>query len=487
MTTPTSNEQIFMSFQKKLLPFQEEAVKLMSEKEVASRTLMYASKVGLLSNPPGTGKTLTTLALFQMDKYKNGSPSQENRGGWSCILSNLVVVPTTIMWQWVSEIATTEMTVFIIDSKRKLAIFNQMSIQDRLAFDIFLCCNTFYNDFGRECHGLVKWKRVVIDEAAVIRRLNFVYIFYDFMWLVSSTPLSSRGTDFISCHIVESNSIKNYTPVEPSQRAINKYFLKAAANRFSSPSFFRFSEIFPMIENSDYSGLKNILKCGVETDQTFLSKCVELSSERYLSIKQKVENIKEDTCAICFDNYSTPCISKCCKAITCTKCVLTGMINTNKCPFCRAPMKKEELTLIVEEEEVSEGLLGSSPEPSENRTSFELCLKIIKENPSKKFIIYDTVTSYICRFLEQNSIYPLQIKGQWKSVQRLMGFFNSETHGISIITLNRKTKLEGCDFKKVTDIIFLCKPSSNVEEYLINRVYNNISREDETLSIHYID
>lgn len=180
-----------------LYPYQRDAVLWMLSHELDGRHM----PVGILGDDPGLGKTLMTVALIM------GHMSPKCRGGARS--KTLILVPVSIIWQWVNEIKRfwPDARIHINYGNNKftsLAWARGEAIRD---YDI--CISGYSSVFGTDKDSKyhqtllhkVDWWRVIIDEAHVIRNHSSkihrgcVELKAPNRWALTGTPIQNRKKD----------------------------------------------------------------------------------------------------------------------------------------------------------------------------------------------------------------------------------------------------------------------------------------------------
>lgn len=148
-------------------PYQEDGVKWMLTREVTGK-----HPGGFLCDEMGLGKTIQTIATMVYNKVPH----------------TLVVVPNSIIHQWIDEIHK--------HSTLKASLFNGRQITDVTI--------TPYSTFINETSPIFayKWDRIVLDEAHEIRSpsskrfRNILRLWGSIRWLLTGTPVYNSARDF---------------------------------------------------------------------------------------------------------------------------------------------------------------------------------------------------------------------------------------------------------------------------------------------------
>lgn len=118
---------------------------------------------------------------------------------------------------------------------------------------------------------------------------------------------------------------------------------------------------------------------------------------------EELSSKKNDTCAICYDNYDRPSMFMCCKNVSCKKCMQSWIsgFDSPDCPFCRMAIRENNLY----------ELLSVYPEQNTPNSLEQTLEGILKEivRPDRFVMIFNSRNSYfniphsIERFVEVRS------------------------------------------------------------------------------------
>ena len=161
-------------------PYQVNGAKWMHDMEHQQK----GPKGGFLCDEMGLGKTIQIIATI----LSNPKPH------------TLIVVPKTIVTQWSIEIAkfAPGLSILIYDGPERTR-----DIKDLEKVDIVLCPYSLVYNRTTLLH-MVKWDRIVLDEAHEIRNrksqtFKAVYrLRSDIRWIVTGTPVFNSMEDFVS-------------------------------------------------------------------------------------------------------------------------------------------------------------------------------------------------------------------------------------------------------------------------------------------------
>jgi SNF2 family DNA or RNA helicase len=399
-------------------------------------------KLGIIGDEAGTGKTLAVLGYIaslvntcpritselvdNSNKYFFSHELYEVNDASS---TNLIVVPHYLFNQWKQEILThTTMKYVAIETKR---VLKGDDIADLIVSSQFvLTTSKCYKNLEEYVQGYgIKWNNIFIDEAtSVYISPNVPRLRFQFLWLISNNwmPLLFKfptlvkkdlyslsgnmtinnelkewlieppATTMYDGVIASSAFLKEYLPYNHNARhfillrntknALNASIVipgtnisvlkcKPSATIQGLVSYFKSRNLDPIIPENKIKHIFQALSINiVDVDEYLLSQLIH----KHSLIKKKIE---EGECMICLEKASNLCITNCCHNIYCGKCLLQNAIINHKCPTCRDPLNSHSLVCI--DKLLPEDRLLS-------RSKLEVCLDILRNNRSGKFILYST-------------------------------------------------------------------------------------------------
>jgi SNF2 family DNA or RNA helicase len=181
-----------------LYDYQEEGVAWMLGRELNTNTGSFFENGGILADDPGMGKTIQTAGLIL------GNP-----GG-----KTLIVVPLSIMHQWITELKKFIPGVRIrLNHGRSAAFKRKIDVMGKgPAGDYDICVTPYSSVFGTNEEGeyqdtilhSITWDRIVLDEGHIIRnRSTKVHkgcckIKAPYRWVLTGTPIQNKKSDIQS-------------------------------------------------------------------------------------------------------------------------------------------------------------------------------------------------------------------------------------------------------------------------------------------------
>uniref|UniRef100_A0A6C0HLD6 RING-type domain-containing protein n=1 Tax=viral metagenome TaxID=1070528 RepID=A0A6C0HLD6_9ZZZZ len=215
---------------------------------------------------------------------------------------------------------------------------------------------------------------------------------------------------------------------------------------------------------------------------------------KIVCIEERISAV--DSCPICYDDISNPCITPCCQKKMCLGCITMALNKSGKCPCCNLGLLINNLiSLIVRDTTGATGTQGKqskqNKQTSFDEMKFEEKIEFIK-NTSGDFAKYenmDRIFSIICSndkkkvliFTEYESAlntkviaildkYKLaygRLKGSGTAIDKQIdGYRNSD---IDCLMINSKYFGSGTNLENTTDIIIIHKMHSDVEMQVIGR------------------
>jgi SNF2 family DNA or RNA helicase len=204
-----------------------------------------------------------------------------------------------------------------------------------------------------------------------------------------------------------------------------------------------------------------------------------LISNKLLTIENRFESMISGNCNICFEKLSNPIMEPSCNNLFCGRCILTWLQTKQNCPLCRQNIVVNQLIYMDENKSIE------SKSENHKLTKQEMIVKIIKEKPDSKFIIfssYDQTFDQIHLALADNNINFKLLKGSVQQIQRTINDYKSGD--LQVLFLNSKFNGSGINLQETTDIILYHDMSEATKTQLIGRA-NRIGR-TSPLHVHQL-
>lgn len=489
------------------------------------------TNLGILADRVGAGKSLMVVSLITLKRFpkltntcwvgsKHLSIKVKNDYHLNC---NLVIVPHKIFSQWVD--------FFSLSPNLKVGCYSNTRDEkeikgpaDILGLDVLIvsCAKykSFLNKFGQE-----RWARIFVDEADTISLPKETELNSSFVWLITATPKKLRYSTKPYLITVFRDIVPwafNYLQVKNDPDFIDKSIVLPAPRRFvircHTPREVQFvknfisSNALSMINAGNIDDAVKALDCNVGNSKNILqavtsriketldNKVIELDSEskktfktdslaeaerhqkvkrlekvvdrlrtRYDSIKELIYNLNDQYCPICMDEFEKPTLVNCCQNVFCFECITLASSESQKCPFCRKRMHKENFFVIEDEKEIKEQK-NSMAEKDQKKDKMEVLTKIIRSKPDGKFMIFANFTQTFKKIekelLSMGVNYKI-LKGQNKKIAKAIQDF--EKGEISVIMLNAKYFGAGMNLQMATDLVIYHRFDKELEEQVIGR------------------
>lgn len=182
---------------------------------------------------------------------------------------------------------------------------------------------------------------------------------------------------------------------------------------------------------------------------TILDNELKRITERRANLIERISQLSEKSCAICYEEYKNPIVLPC-THVFCGGCLLNWMRNGNVCPECRAPIQSQRLIGIVKDKNNQS---VNVPKP-QILSKEETLIKIIRDKPNGKFLVFSRCDMTFVRLterLEREGVSHMEIKGSTGTMMRILERFrNSE---LRVILLNTYHAGSGIDISCATDVI----------------------------------
>jgi len=532
----------------KLFPHQLSSIYKMEQLETNniidsdSENCFKQTKIAINADLTGFGKTLAMIGLMVRDKMEwdlDVPHIQENiisestgliktyiTNRYDKLPTNLVLVSQSIIGQWEKELQKSNLKYSVVISNKDV---EKLNVEDN---DVVLVSPSFYNKIIA-MNSMFAWKRFIFDEPGNLRIAGMSHIKAGFYWFITATPLAiynnhknckwSFMRDLFCSNINSSFDIfiKDIT-IKNDQEFVRQSFQMPPTHHiyhechqpiYNAISIFVNSTIQRMIEagniegaitalgGSKTSNIIELIKSNKEKElfQVDLKLCAfELSDRRRLElneqrdqllnqiemINERFQNMLNENCIICCENFTNPVIETNCQNIFCGECLLTWLQRKDTCPMCRVHVDPSKL-IYIETEESKTNCVVNIPQQPKFQTKVECVINIIKNNPTGKFLIfseYDSTFYPMCNELIEQNILFVEIKGNVKSREKKLELFKSGR--IQVLFLNSNFNGAGINLTEATDIILCHRMSGNTETQIIGRA-NRIGR-TIPLNVHHL-
>jgi hypothetical protein len=384
------------------------------------------TKVGIFADLTGYGKTLSLIGLILRDKfewtpserYVDSTFSTQCRGQvltehkletYTRVPTTLIVVSSTILKQWETELLKTPLKIKVIGSKTKGTIIEEI---DPASYDVILTSATKFNNLV-EANLRIAWKRFIFDEPGNIRIHNMKPIIAGFYWFVTATPNKIYAlhagcrTNFLKYlldiekyrELLIETRYKNIIVRNPDAFVRASFIMPETTHLYHecyNPLYKQISKFVPpniqtMISAGNIEDVIRVLGGDKTSDVRELVKKNKLreldlireklrqyavlegenipfSQKKFKEIKEKeIKLLKELTeidvkykellegdCSICLCPYTNPILETACQNLFCAECLFTWMNTDQRCPLCKENLDPINFIYIRKEDDVKE-------------------------------------------------------------------------------------------------------------------------------------
>lgn len=175
--------------------------------------------------------------------------------------------------------------------------------------------------------------------------------------------------------------------------------------------------------------------------------------EQIASLQKRIEDVDNETCAICYETMSAPTCVPCCKHFFCGGCILESLKRNTACPFCRAKISVQELKIITKKD----GRRSKKVDETLNNELLhkpEALLKLITDNATGRFIVfsrYENPFAKIENLLTEHNIRVAQVKGNKDVIYSLLDKFKKNE--IRVLLLNSEHFATGMNLEAASHVV----------------------------------
>lgn len=448
------------------------------------------------------------------------------------LFDTLIVVPFTLYRQWQTAITThTSLKACFLNQQRDVDKDDlPASIS---AAHITLISNTLLASFLVNLRHVCTpaWRRVFYDDADTTKLPSIIPPQAHFTWLItsrfenflfsnqtySSHVLRQLPDTFIeTLHSELQAYIRSYTQNHPSVTTFHVqsqgYFQNILQNhhplrarlviRSSSAAAAQSSALPPLQETTilcetptpfaivsaglpqpveaalhagDIQAALTLLNVPSHTPLTLVQAVLEFHQQKaphhVAALQARLEQVSKDSCSVCFESPSNPCITPCCSRVFCGGCILQWLKRSTQCPLCRNPFQASQLIAIGAPRATTAPALPA-PRPLKKR---EALLQILQDYPQGQFVIF---SHYETPFLElEEEIAALSIPvdhlagpAQNKDgiAKRLASFEAGRTR---VLLVSNRTAILGMNILAATHILLLHKMVPEEEKQILGCAY----------------
>jgi len=415
---------------------------------------------------------------------------------------------------------------------------------------VLLVSSSFYCKFCDE-YGVINenlyWHRVIVDEADSIRCPDMRCVKYRFAWFVTATWESLRiprnngliknifknySLDLMKKFVIEKND-EYYTELF---RDVNKtetiYKCIPPISYISRISNFISHSVLEMINANNFNGAIRELGGRTGTGEEIIDVLTKnirrklkrseyerqyISNNQFISDRDKVERLKKSDeeiqryksqlssitervsnldskeCGICTCEYTDP-ICLACTHVFCSNCVFQWIQvrsrsyrrGSTPCPLCKTPIDLRLMAKITKVKQSQEE--EKKEEVNIPMGKDETILKIIRDNPNGKFIIFsnhhESFDSFDRLLSSDRQIKKRckRLKGNSNTMSKTLRDFASGK--VDVILLNSQHNGAGIDLPTATDVILYHKMRKDLEKQVIGRALRIGRPKELPLRVH---
>ena len=230
------------------------------------------------------------------------------------------------------------------------------------------------------------------------------------------------------------------------------------------------------------AGLEYVSQAGKDAALKSLEDKMKGKEEAIKRIQERIEGFKHEVCPICYEEPSEAMVTPCCSQIFCGQCILSCRARSTACPMCRTEFRISQLKKIVLEKEETE-IVDEAPSEGPKEKKPEALLRLFKENPKGKFLVfsrYDNPFTAIEESISAMGVKTKQLKGNKDAVaSTLRGF---QTGDLNCLLLNSHYAGSGLNITAATHVVLLHAMTHEEEKQILGRAY----RMGRTEPLHFI-
>lgn len=183
------------------------------------------------------------------------------------------------------------------------------------------------------------------------------------------------------------------------------------------------------------------------------------------SLTQRILNVKDEICAICYEAPTLPTLVACCSRLFCGECIINCIQRAPSCPLCRAGLEFRSLKRVGLEN-VVENTVAVPQLPSKKSA----LLSLITETTGGRFLVfnrYDNPFLEIENKLSELGVRVAAVRGNKDHVSSILKQF--EKGDIRVLLMNSAEAGAGIDLKSSTHIVLMHNMRKEEEKQIIGR------------------
>ena len=187
------------------------------------------------------------------------------------------------------------------------------------------------------------------------------------------------------------------------------------------------------------------------------------------SFRERLTNVTTEECPICYDDpkATAATLTPCCHRMFCATCILSSLSRRMACPMCRASLKPEQLTQVVQEKKRTK-----KKEESKLLSKPRQLIKFLQENPDARVLVfsrYENPFLYLERECETEGITYHTLRGNKDTIAATIRSFESGEK--RVLFLPTQTAGAGLNLVCATHIVTLHAMTPEEEKQVIGRAY----------------
>ena len=502
--------------------FRYDAIKLLC---LDIRFSDMTTRVAAICDRPGTGKSHIVLALCATNdtepREATSRIAHHNVLSFSmtfkelrCTSTNIIVVPHSLMSQWVSYICDAGMMneTFVFGRKSIHAEDTLMTQISSGSVRIVLCSNNNYSKVFQIVQASnVQVRRLFIDEADSIALGKTELLSAGMYWMVTSSvenllmpspPTMDWGERYskVVSHGVRTKCISDVMDYLCYQATLLRALLFVrSCNAFldesmdvqasttgyvlcSSPaccddiinkgdpskvaasltrtwterlqileiSIRRLGKNPNILSKDEYDMLKSQMRLA-ESHRVWLS-----------TVHEKV--VAPALCPICYAEPTNRCVMQCCTATFCFNCVAQWISKHRNCPACRKYSSKEMLHVVVS----PPSSLTADRIMTKNESAVMLANSILNRSPSARILMFCANMNVFATLHEDLRSHGMAImKGNGSAIQNTVSKFENGT--FRIMCVSNDCFCSGINLSVVTDVIIFHHLDHRSKDMIVGR------------------
>lgn len=468
------------------------------------KTPEFRIRIAVLGNRIGSGKSYTILELIKHRPHSNNWDINNmlitNRYFDIHVKANfkyapvtVIVVPHMLFNQWINYVK--EYNLRYLTVKNPGPNENELELMCNGQVDCVILKNNQYKEFFNKTQYIFV-SRLVLDESWYLKfvhlRTGRKIVKSLFIWCIQAYESGSKrmlpfrikptpGVPYekliVKCNddfVKKSLSLPNY--VERKLEYMPSTLEYILRNNITD-------KVIRCIEadaiqsackmlNIKYDKTINFVHAYVEKLKIKLEN--ELHQAKKLRVKSKLDSINEKlklmTCVICYEVTQYHVLSKCCKNIYCTDCLIKLLIRKDSCAYCR-----QSINSTLDEYSVKN--------PRCQMTTIKEKISQLLRDESKRILVcsyYKENFITLEAFMNEEKKSFSYVKGTSNMITKIVNSYNSGE--IKVLFLNAKHNAAGLNLNLTTDIIFMNNIYDGDKMQLIGRAQRPIRH--SPLTVH---